>query len=257
MKFEKTCKMCKIGFANPKLLDKLHKQRFKDKKSLRLFEEEINNIIKTSDDPKIQSLEKISYVAVQNHFAKHMGKVLTAKYKTDNIMNVTQNARKELDQQNLMPIEVRVGIRKLEKDRINLTNDLSNLYETLKERFEQFDEEQGKRIDLGLPGEKGNLEGYSVLSKELRACLGELSKIKQAERLTKNIIQFALKHYTKVVIEESIKELETMKRMLIPYVKDPDKIDRLVNTIQQNIGLSIAKSASDTLLKTSNQFNIE
>ena len=256
MKFDKKCKLCKIGFAEPKLLDKIHKLRFKKDLGLNDLVEHVKEIITTSENDQIRQLEKISYPAVQNHFSKHTSRILNAKYKTQNIMNVAQNAKQELESKNI-PIEVKVGIQKLEKERINLTNDLSDLYETIKDRFEQFDEEQGKRIDLGLPGEKGNLDGYSVLSKELRACLSELNKIKQAERLTKNIIQFALRHYTKVVIEESIKEVELLRKMLIPYIKDQERLSNIVDTIQQNIGTSIAKAANDTLIKTSNQFNIE
>lgn len=257
MKYDKKCKMCRIGFTEPKLLDKLHQLRFKKDYGLRLMEEEINSIIQTSDNPKIQELEKISYPAVQNHFAKHTSKILNAKYKTQNILQTTNNTKKELETQNLMPIKVTVGIRRLEKDRINLTEDLSGLYELIKDRFERFDEEQGGRIDLGSNGEKGNLEGYSVLSKELRACLSELNKIKQAERLTKNIIQFSLKHFAKVVIEESIKEVEVLKKSLVPHVKDPKVIEGIIDSVQHNLGMAIARGANDTLIKTSNQFNIE
>lgn len=257
MKYDKKCKMCKIGFADPKLLDRLHKLRFTKDYGLRLMEEEINKVIQHSEHPKIQELEKISYVAVQNHFAKHTSKILNAKYKTQNILQATNNTKRELETQNLMPAKVTVGIRKMEKERINLTEDLSGLYELVKERFERFDEEQGGRIDLGTNGDKGNLDGYSVLSKELRACLAELNKIKQAERLTKNVVQFALKHFAKVVIEESIKEVEVLKKSLVPHVKDPKIIEGIIDSVQYNLGTSIAKGANDTLTKTSNQFNIE
>lgn len=256
MKYSKACKLCKIGFAEPKTLDKIHNLRFKKDYPLRTMEAEVNKLIKTSANPKISGLKTISYPAIQNHFAKHTSSTLTSRYKTQNIMKATTGMAQNLDAKQLMP-QVSVGIRKLERDRINLVDDLSSLYETIKERFELFDEEQGGRIDLGLPGEKGNLDGYSVLSKELRACLAELNKIKQAEQLSKNVVHFCLKHFTKIIIEETIKELDSFKKMLIPQVKDVEAMQQIVNSIQHNIGTTIVKGANDTLQKTTHQFNID
>jgi len=213
--------------------------------------DEVSEIIATSDNVDIRNLEKISFVSVQNHFAKHISLSNKVKYKAQNITKATQNTRKNLE----VPSEVSVALAKIDKERVNLYEDLTDLYLLMKRRFDDFDEAYGSII-LGSQGEKGTLEAYSMLSKELRACLGELNKMKQSEQITKNVLHFALKHYTKIIIEEVIREVENLKQLLTPHVKDDRYLDDIINTIQHNFGTYITKGASETLQKTNHQFNL-
>lgn len=252
MKFSKRCKLCIIGFEEPTTLNKLHNLRLKDNYSLRLLEEDANRVIQESENERIKGLEKISYVAVQNHFSKHTPIEAKVKYKSQNLTNITRKTRQELE----VPTEVAVELKKIEKERVNLFEDLTDLYLLLRDRFEKFDVSQGGVIDIGGPGDPGNLVGYSVLSKELRTCLAELNKMKQAEQLTKNVLHFSLQHYTKIIIEEIIRELENLRRVLVPHIKDQKIIDDIINSVQHNFGTYITKGASETLQKTNNQFNL-
>ena len=250
---DKRCKLCKIGLADPNLLNKIHNKRLRDADPLplRMLTDEISEIIATSDNEAIKSLEKISFVSVQNHFSKHVSLSNKVKYKAQNITKATQNTRKSLE----VPVEVSVELAKIDKERVNLYEDLTDLYLLMKNRFDDFDNTYGAII-LGQQGEKGTLEAYSMLSKELRACLGELNKMKQSEQVTKNVLHFALKHYTKVIIEEALREVENLRHLLAPHVKDAHYLEDIINTVQHNFGTYITKGASDTLQKTNHQFNL-
>ena len=250
---DKRCKLCKIGLADPKLLVKIHDKRFRDidPLSLRMLTDEVSEIIRTSDIEAIQKLEKISFVSVQNHFSKHVSMSNKIKYKAQVLTKATHNTRKSLE----VPTEVTVELAKIDKERVNLYEDLTDLYLLMKNRFDAFDETYGA-IMLGSQGEKGTLEAYSMLSKELRACLGELNKMKQSEQITKNVLHFALKHYTKIIIEEVLREIENLNHLLTPHIKDDRYLADIINTIQHNFGTYITRGASETLSKTNNQFNL-
>ena len=253
MKMHKRCKLCIIGFTEPKLLNEIHKKRFDDDNPLplRMIETEVNQIIAATSNERIKELGSISFPAVQNHFKKHTTQAAKVKYRAQVITKATHKTREVLE----VPTEVAVEIKKIEKDRINLYEDLTDLYLLMKNKFDQFDTTYGE-ITIGGPGEPSTLPGYALLSKELRACLAELNKMKQSEQLVKNVLNFALKHYTKVIIEEVIRELDNLRRIMAPHIKDQSTVDSIVDTIQHNFGMSITSGASETLQKTNNQFNL-
>lgn len=253
MKMHRRCKLCRIGFAEPKLLNEIHKKRFDDENpfSLRLIEEEVNRIIAVTDNEKIKEIGSISFPAVQNHFKKHTTDAAKIKYRAQVITKATQNTREVLE----VPTEVAVEIKKIDKDRINLYEDLTDLYLLMQNKFNAFDQTYGG-ITIGGPGEPSTLPGYAILSKELRTCLVELNKMKQSEQLVKNVLNFALQHYTKVIIEEIIRELDNLRRVMAPHIKDQNVVDDIVDSIQHNFGVYITKGASETLQKTNNQFNL-
>lgn len=255
MKVVRNCKLCKIGLQDPNLLKKVHHLRFKKNLDLRSLETEVNKLIAVSDNEEINSIGSISYVAVQNHLAEHTSRLLRTRYKAQCAI-----AKASFDRMNntLTNPEVEAEIKKYEKDAIDLFDGLTKLYLTLNKRFEDFDADQGHRVKLGeLPGEKGNLEGYAVLSRELRASLAELNKMKQDEQLKKNIIHFTMKQYTYAIIEHIMRELDNLKQSLHAHIKNDETVSNVVEMVKNNLATNLSKSANDVVRKVEVQFNVK
>jgi len=251
---EHRCKLCKLGLEDKSILLKIHNLRFREDVTLRSMEEKVKEIIATSENEKIKNMDPPSYVAISYHFRRHTSPRLKAKYKTQALMPaLMENAKKEL----LDIPEVSADLKKIEKERFSLYDDLTLLYNTMKARFEAFDESQGKMINLGLPGEKGNLEGYTALSKVLKDVLSELNKMRQTEQLAKNIFNFALKEYTMLTIETIMRESEMMKKNLATHIKDGLIVEDLIEELQCNIGTHLKKGFNEVIKKTETQFNLK
>ena len=254
MKVVKNCKLCKLGLHDPALLNKIHHLRFNNNLALRNLEDEVNKLIPLADKQEVRDIESVSYVALQNHLAEHTSKRLGIKYKAQCAVIKARINRESP----LVNPEVTNEIKKYEKDAINLFENLTNLYIRLNTRFDDFDMSQGGKIKLGeLPGEKGNLEGYSVLSKELRTCLVELNKMKQDEQLKKNIIHFTMKQYTYAIIEHIMRELDGLEKSLHSHIKNEEIVKSLVEMLRNNLATNLSKSANDVVRKVEGQFNVK
>ena len=251
--FEHRCKLCKLGKADKSSLIKIHNLRFKEDVPLRMMEEKVKEIITTHESEEVRAMEPPSYVAISLHFAKHTTPRLQAKYKTQAALPALMKAaRRELG----TAPEIEVELKKIENEKFKPYEDLSKLYNLMQNRFNDFDTSQGGRIDLGLPGEKGNLEGYVQLSKWLRDTVAELNKIRQSEQLAKNMVHFALMQYSKAIIESTMAELEMLRKQLASHVRDGLIVDDIIDTLQNNFAVALTKSADGTLKKTELQFNL-
>lgn len=254
MKVVKNCKLCKLGLHDPSLLNKIHHLRFKNNLGLRNLEAEVNKLIPLSDKEEIRNIVSVSYVALQNHLSEHTSKRLSIKYKAQCAVAKARITRES----HIVNPAVTDELKKYEKESINLFDGLTNLYLRLNTRFDDFDMEQGGKIKLGLlPGEKGNLEGYSVLSKELRTCLVELNKMKQDDQLKKNIIHFTMKQYTYAIIEHIMRELDGLKKSLHIHIKNEEIVDGIVEMLRNNLATNLSKSANDVVRKVEAQFNVK
>lgn len=233
-RISKKCKICKINQVKPALFEKIHELRFKDGYTL----EELVKYINTDLNTKKYNLMNFS-----SHFKSHIPIELKAKYE----MQVQTKETALKAEERTVTDELRQKAEKLVAGKVDLYKNLEEIYKTLEIRFRVFDEMQGK-IMHGF-----NIDGYTAITKELRACLVELNKMKQSQALIKIAIDSVMKNYTIGALQGIHKELELLRNTLKYYIKDNAVVSTMLDNIKENVGTHFSES-SKSALKTVKEY---
>lgn len=240
-KYVGKCKTCNIRKYDSRLFDDIHSLRFFEHKSLTDISKYIV-VIKQK-----RNLDRVVLPSEQNlsnHFKKHLPIDLIAYYKTQNATSIVRKNSSTTD----VDIETTQMVENLSE---TIYTKLENLYTLINQRFLSFDESQNKAINIL------NVSGYAILTKELRSCLVEANKIKQNEQLVKLILKTAFEQYTMSSLVGIMKELEALKLSLRSYIKDTETVDRLIDSVQYNIGDHLASGGKTALVAVKETYNLK
>lgn len=250
IQWEYRCKICQLAVSHPSLYEKIHTLIIKDGRSYNSTINEMNAYF-TQHRLRISCLNMMNMMA---HFKKHVGvetQVQLTIAKQNAAAIVPQAAQSSLQNVQAMA-DVAVGD---DVDDFNNLNELrvhaTNILRRLEAQLDVIDPST-KQMRL----DKFALNSYVKLISEVRACITDLNKMRQSERLLNTVVQSLLERLTFAIIPQLLEEYKVVMEELRAADVPPDVVQRCDLRLRVKTAEIIATTARAAVMEVSRQFGI-
>lgn len=248
VKYEYRCKICQLSVRAPSLYRRVHELVLKDKASYGQALNEVNTYIKQHG----LDIKLLNMVNMSGHFSKHINIAQRVALVVAQAQPAAQQLPVPVQQQVTQLVRQTVGnevddFNNLDDIRVRITNQLYKL----EGQLEVIDPKDNK-----VKFDKMALQLYMSLVGEIRACIGDLNKMRQSERLMNTVVQQLLDRMTFAIIPQLLEEYAVITDEL-RHNRVPDDIIKMVDErLRMKTAQIIAQTARAAVTEIQRQFKL-
>lgn len=251
VRWEYRCKICQLAIKLPTIYQKLHDLILKDKRSYNSSVAEVNAYIAQHR----LRVHPLNMPNILTHFKKHIG-IETQVQLAISRQNMTPvvPTQAQVAQQVLQPTVIdAVGD---EVDDFNNLNELrvriTNVLRRLELQLDVMDPAtQQVRLD------KFAVQSFVALTAETRACIQDLNKMRQSERLLNTVAQTLLDRLTFAIIPQLMEEYKVVTQELAEQGVSPEIVQRVDFRLRTKMSEIITNTARGAILEIRRQFKLK
>lgn len=249
--YEYRCKICRLANTNPTIYKKLHDLVLSDRRSYNSAMAEVNTYIKQHSI----DLALLNMMNILKHFKKHISTsqrtALTIAQALPGPPVVPAAAGKTMAEVEKMAQSASAS----DVDDFNNLNDLrkriTNVVTSLQSQLEEKDPVSGQ-IKLN----KHAVQLFAGLIAETRACINDLNKMRQSERLIKTVVQSLLDRMTFAIIPQLLEEYKLVVEELVHAGVPKEVADRCDERLRRKSAEIIAVTARAAVTEIQRQFKL-
>lgn len=249
VRWEFRCKICQLATKLPTVYEMLHKLVLRDKRSYNSSIAEVNAYI---HQHRLR-VHPLNMVNILKHFKAHIGIETQAQLaiSRQNINNAPPMAALAATQGIMPLINEAVGD---DADDFNNLNELrvriTNVLRRLESQLDIIDQDGIRRLD------KFAVSSFVALTSETRACINDISKMRQSERLLNTVVQSLLDKLTFAIIPQLMEEYKVVVTELRAAGVPEDAVIRVDLRLRTKMAEIIGTTARAAVSEVQRDFKI-
>lgn len=247
VRFEYRCKICQLSVRLPSLYRRVHELVLRDKMSYTDAMAEVNSYIKQHN----LGIKLLNMVNMSGHFSKHINisqRVALAVARSNQAPSPPPSAVRDV-----APLAIKAAETDVDdfKNLDELRRRLTGVLEKLETQLENKDAATG-----AMKLDRWNVQLFVSIISEARACVNDLNKMRQSERLMNTVVQQLLERMTFAIIPQLLEEYKVVCDEL-RHAKVPDKtVDLIDERLRTKTAQIIAQTARAAVVEVQRQFKL-
>lgn len=247
VRFEYRCKICQLSVRLPSLYRRVHELVLRDKMSYSSAMAEVNTYIKQHN----LGIKMLNMVNMSGHFSKHI--------------NISQQVALAVARANQAPApppaavgDVRPLAVTAAEDDVDDFKNLDELRRRLTGVLQKLETQlESKDLATGaMKLDRWNVQLFVSIISEARACVNDLNKMRQSERLMNTVVQQLLERMTFAIIPQLLEEYKVVVEEL-RHEKVPERtVEMIDEKLRTKTAQIIAQTARAAVVEVQRQFKL-
>jgi hypothetical protein len=245
--FQFRCKICNLSKSHSPIYEELHRKVIVEHMKLSSAQEFVNSRLK--DSPGFQPLNMAN---LSVHFSRHAPVKARAAYEISRQESSRSAELLPNTSEVVQMIEARVGTEVDDfKDMAALRTKLQEKLQLVEATIVQEDPSTGNKGVNRL-----SLQVYTEVIKEVRACINDLNKMRQSERLMSSIVKALVDRMTFNVIPQLMDEYKLVTEAMHDKGVDPIIVKMVDERLRLRLAQIIGETARNAVVDVSREFKI-